>query len=427
MPARDYERIRLLGRGGFGEVWGCRHPSHGTWVALKLLASRMDEDVRRFKREVRLLAQLNHPGIIKVLESCLEEETLCYAMPLYRCSLRERMPELMSHLERGNGIFKKVLQAMSYAHEAGVAHRDLKPENILYNDDEDIVISDFGLGRELDRTTTTLTLSGAGMGTIAYMAPEQMRDARRADARSDIFSLGIILREIYTGDFLPTHEAPNYPAAIEALVSRCTQFNPNSRFQSAGELLAAFDRLLYAPNNLNSAERLREIINTINLQGFASNEQLESMATSIAQCSDEADLLHEIATTMQTNIFLALSQSFPEIASLLVRGFAASCNRSFDFGYTDTIGATCRRLYHGSLNSETKAILVETAVVIGVSYNRWHVMEIAAKLVEQTKDQNDAVALFSRLEPLKQQLAAIEGYLKKENVHPIIRLLFDST
>jgi len=120
-------------------------------------------------------------------------------MPLYAQGLRQIIPQLTKEHPRIRGIFRLILSAVQYAHERGIIHRDLNPNNIMMNCDNEIVVSDFGLGRRLDASTSRVTQPHGAMGTSGYMAPEQYHEAEHADVRSDIFALGVILNEMYSG------------------------------------------------------------------------------------------------------------------------------------------------------------------------------------------------------------------------------------
>src|ERR1044071_2971862 len=192
-----YREVAKLGSGGFGEVTSVRRVGEKTLLARKTLQLDDEAALKRFAREVRILSSLDHPNIVRVIDQQLEPEPYYYVMPLFDHSLASELGSLVGDEARIGTIFRAILDAMEYAHAQGVIHRDLKPENVLMNSDTDLVVSDFGLGRRINAATTRQTMSGIGMGTPWYMAPEQLYDFKNADQRSDIFSLGRILYELH--------------------------------------------------------------------------------------------------------------------------------------------------------------------------------------------------------------------------------------
>ena len=127
----------------------CRRDEDGLTFAKKTLLVADSESEERFKREVRMLSKLDHPRIIKIVGSRLSKPPLWYVMPLYNRSLSQEFPGIVGDEIRIKKVFDTILEGMQYAHEQGIVHRDLKPGNILLRSDDDVVISDFGLGRAL--------------------------------------------------------------------------------------------------------------------------------------------------------------------------------------------------------------------------------------------------------------------------------------
>jgi serine/threonine protein kinase len=236
-----YEDGFKLGSGGFGEVWHCHRVNDGKSFARKILLQTDDADaVRRFHREVRILAKLDHPHIVRIVDFGLDDDPPWYLMPRYARSLADELPFIRRAPDahaRIASVFLAVLEAVEYAHERNVIHRDLKPQNVLLNSDTDVVVTDFGLGRVLDTNSTRHTITGFGMGSLLYMAPEQMVDAKHADQRSDVYSLGRILAELYgielsMGDL----DVESLPPPVSFLVEKATERDPARRWTNAGDL-----------------------------------------------------------------------------------------------------------------------------------------------------------------------------------------------
>ena len=211
-----YRVDELLGSGGMGEVYRAHDPRLGRAVAIKVLATHINDDRQsreRFRREARAVAALNHPNICTLHDvgddylvmELVEGETL-------RAWLRRGLPQ-----ERSLHIARQVLEALGAAHRAGVVHRDLKPENVMVRADAYVKVLDFGLATWLPTTrglatarTATIGVSRPVeiLGTVAYMSPEQLA-GQAVDQRSDLFAFGILLYEMLTG----RHPWPRQTAA----------------------------------------------------------------------------------------------------------------------------------------------------------------------------------------------------------------------
>ena len=194
-----YEILNVIDRGGMGEVY--QGIGKNQAVAIKTVLPEMAQDSifrERFNREVRAGNLLNHPNIIQVLDSGESDGTSYLVMDYIEGQhLKKRMNKQPVDLAEAIRIFSDIAEALAYAHEQGITHRDVKPENIMIREDGSAVLIDFGLVKFADDTQE---LSGKGaIGTIDYMAPEQIRSAGKADGRADIYAMGVVLYEMLTG------------------------------------------------------------------------------------------------------------------------------------------------------------------------------------------------------------------------------------
>jgi len=200
-----YRILEPLGRGGMAQVYKAYHPQLDRYVAIKILRSDLVEEVEflaRFRREARAVAALRHPHIIQIYDFDVENDLYYMVMELLEGDTLKAYLNAMraqgTRLLRGDvvRIFSDVLDGLSYAHGEGIIHRDLKPANIMLTKHGQAVLTDFGIAQIVGGTQ--YTVSGALMGTLSYMAPEQGLDGH-CDARSDIYSLGIAYYEALTG------------------------------------------------------------------------------------------------------------------------------------------------------------------------------------------------------------------------------------
>jgi eukaryotic-like serine/threonine-protein kinase len=192
-----YRLVRLLGHGGMSDVFEALDESNDESVAVKVVRSSDPELARRFAQEVRALALMDHPGLVRLIDSGHSGTQAFLVMELVSgTTLSQALSDGAFSTSRTATIGAQLAQGLAYAHLQGIVHRDVKPSNILLEPNGDAKLSDFGIARLLD--DTTMTLVGTTLGTTAYMAPEQLED-HQVGASADVWSLGVVLVECLTG------------------------------------------------------------------------------------------------------------------------------------------------------------------------------------------------------------------------------------
>ncbi len=270
-----YRILEKIGQGGMGEVYRARDERLGRLVALKLIrpaSSENSDHLRRFEQEARAAAALNHPNILAIYDVGFEGKLPYIVSELLEGkNLRDRMNQGRIPVNEAGNYALQTAQGLTAAHGALIVHRDLKPENLFITNDDRVKILDFGVAKlqpspEENRSIenlSTVTRSGALIGTHAYMSPEQAR-GKPVDLRSDIFSFGSILYEMLTGQraftgeteadtmtAVLTQEPPkevlhqaSIPAGYRDIVKHCMEKEPENRFQSSKDLVAALKTVL---------------------------------------------------------------------------------------------------------------------------------------------------------------------------------------
>jgi serine/threonine protein kinase len=262
-----YRVLEPLGRGGMAQVYRAYHPQLDRYVAVKVLRSDLIEEeefLNRFRREAQSVANLRHPNIVQIHDFDIQEDIYYMVMELlegdtlkaqltHRRGSQDQLPwgEIMR-------IMLDVLRGLEYAHGEGIIHRDIKPANIMLTRRGQAVVTDFGIAQIIG--STQFTVSGALMGTLSYMAPEQGLEGRTS-IQSDLYSLGIVFYEMLTGrppfdadtplailmkhvnDPLPLPRTINgdIPEPFERVVLKALAKQPEQRYQSAAQMAAAIE------------------------------------------------------------------------------------------------------------------------------------------------------------------------------------------
>ena len=261
-----FELVSRLGIGGFGTVWKARDTELDRTVAVKIprKGQLAQEEIEQFFREARSAAQLRHPNIVPVHEVGRDDDTIFIVSDLIRgVSLSDWLSGATPNSHETAQLMAIVAEALHHAHQKGVIHRDLKPSNILLDDAGQPHVMDFGLAKR-EVGEITMTVDGHVLGTPAYMSPEQAAgEGHWTDRRTDIYSLGVILFRMLTGE-LPfrgnaqmqihqrlTEDPPDprqlnrhLPRDLCTICLKCLERDPNRRFATAKELADEFGRFM---------------------------------------------------------------------------------------------------------------------------------------------------------------------------------------
>ncbi|MEO1663749.1 MAG: protein kinase [Chloroflexota bacterium] len=266
----NYEVQERLGRGGMAEVYRAYHPNLDRYVAIKLLHAFLAEDDEfrvRFEKEARNIAKLKHPHIVQVYDFDYAPHRDSYYMVMELVegeTLKDRLFDLATQgkklsVDETLRIISEAASALSYAHVRGMIHRDVKPANLMLDRESRVVLTDFGIAKMLD--SKQLTVSGGMIGTPAYMSPEQGL-GEAGDERSDLYSLGVIMYQLLVGDLpydaetalgvilmhvndpIPDARAmnPDVPPAVQDIVNRAMAKDPDTRYQTADEIVADIEK-----------------------------------------------------------------------------------------------------------------------------------------------------------------------------------------
>ena len=313
-----YRVLSLLGAGGMGQVYLAEDTRLKRRVALKILPSEFTQDeerLRRFQQEAQSASALNHPNILMIFDIGEAEATHYIATEFIEGNtLRQHMANTRMNLRETSGVSIQIASALASAHAAGIIHRDIKPENVMLRPDGYVKVLDFGLAKLVEPQSSTIeteaptianvvTEPGKIIGTIAYMSPEQVRGLA-VDARSDIFSLGVVIYEMVSGrhpfsgetasDLIASILTTN-PASLERyssdispkvqwIVSKALCKDRDERYQTAKELLGDLKNL---SRELDVQEELERSV-TSESRNSAITESAQAASGSNASMADRA-------------------------------------------------------------------------------------------------------------------------------------------
>ncbi len=252
------EILELLGKGGMGAVYKARQLHLDRLVAVKILSPDVSQDpafAERFTREARTLAKLSHPNIVGIHDFG-QASGFCYFVMEFMDGVNLRHAMRAAELTPAEAlkIVPQICDALQFAHDEGIVHRDIKPENILLDKKGRVKIADFGLAKLLGKAPYDVSLTGTQqvMGTMHYIAPEQLKGSRDVDHRADIYSLGVTFYEMLTGElplgrFAPPSKKVQIDVRLDEVVLRSLEREPEQRYQHASEIKTEMETIAREP------------------------------------------------------------------------------------------------------------------------------------------------------------------------------------
>lgn len=424
-----------IGHGGFADVYRAADKKNSrrapTVVAVKIQrrVNEYEQEVtRRFKRELRLLEQLDHPHVIPILaHGETTDGEIWYAMPLAKGSLAEEVDGFGGGQGAILDLMRQVAAGLAFVHENGIVHRDLKPQNILRLKSGAWALSDFGLAAETERTSTVLTSTfRAGLGTYWYTAPEQWRDARQADHRSDIYSLGKVLQQLVTGDPPVDNEIP--ASVFRPIIEKATAGRPERRYSSVTSFLDELERAVGAPRKQwESAEdvaaRLSDRVTASPPDPLALEEMLRWAEQLDATSSDDmttlTDLLPHLSRDAINYLWEFDAPAFRRVFDSYAQHIRSA---SFSFSYCDVLADFSSTAVNVTGDPEILRATLAALPELGFSHNRWHIQSVVAGILQEIRDAEIALVALDGLREAGP--TAVDWTLSEftqRSLHPILR------
>lgn len=258
----EYQITGKIGQGGVAEIYKARQESLDRDVAIKILSKKLSDDediVRRFERESMVIAKLNHPNIVHVIDKGYTSGRYYFVMSyIDGTSLRQVIDSAKVPFNTKLEMLVQVCKALDYAHKNGVIHRDIKPANVLIDRQGNALVADFGIAQILGTPDNEVTSTDVIMGTLAYMSPEQKISSTNVDHTTDIYAVGVMLYEILCGKKplghfrLPSEINPNLSKEFDRIVQKCMAQESKDRYQKVVELKDDLLNMMKSPETIQT-------------------------------------------------------------------------------------------------------------------------------------------------------------------------------
>jgi hypothetical protein len=388
--SKTYSNPKFIHRGGFGIVEEVADEQGQTWArktfdapGVKADPKRLEKARRRFQRETTVQANLNHPHIMPIIDSEMNDNPPWFIMPLAEEDFTKQIDRDRAAGRVSLDPLLHILAGLEEMHRLGYVHRDLKPGNVLRIADK-WMVSDLGLVLPQVRTTTVLSTKTA-WGSEGYAAPEQAMDFADTPPQADIYAFGCILHDLVeTRPRIPFSQAHAPGHVLSPIIERCTEQDPDDRFQDVASLRNALIGVLTAPSHRPVRADVQAWVTELTDRPEQIDEGTWSNILRFlereAETEDADTLLRAIDLPQLDALHTNAPGVFPKLTTKLARW---ARDGSFDFVYCDVLGARLIRVYElGGVREQSEAAM--GAFLLGYSHNRWSVMRQFLRMASPT-------------------------------------------
>ena len=420
-----------IGRGGMGCVLRVTDAMSGDSLALKYCPDLDETARRRFSREVRIMARINHPHVMSVLAHNDEHNPPYFTMPIAENSVADEIrgnPDVDVMLR----IFMEMCMGVQAIHNIGSTHRDIKPENAMRMRDGRVVITDLGLAKLDDRDTTTLTQTAMFLGTRLYCAPEQLifGGSREADARTDVFQLGKVLYALLTGEQPAYIDEQRVPGGLSHIVGRATQQHPDRRYQTVVQLMDAVQNYIRSQNPQATAnsqfELLLEQANSLSTSGRYDTQNLQLILDILPQITDRSETYIEQFERIPHGLFQVMAEQMP---NQIERPLEIYCDAiedvigGYNFAHAEKVADLMSAVYSGAIRPAIKVLALKTILIAAVKLGRFAAMEVFDRLLQDVNSQEVAVPVAEMLRENRQYYDRMIGRIPENMLHAAFRIV----
>jgi len=437
-----------IGSGGFADVYRAVDRlgvalDKNSVVAVKILKSSIGDEANarmRFIREVRLLQDTKHPNVMQILAWGKEDEdgNPWYAMPLAQGSLEDHL-EFIADDHEIIEVMEQVCSGLQYLHDLGIIHRDLKPMNVLLTQSATWAISDFGLAREIERNTPSLTSSTAIFGTPYYMAPEVEEGVKFVGVQADIYSLGMMLQALVLAKSHLSLRNPIPPSPFRPIIQKAIEYKPEDRYSNVEEMLAAVKLINTAPHEItndifyrlrervteNDVEALKELINLV----LQFDKIHLAFGTDTFDLEPDKQVFITMARLTKDAIAYLWEHNRVDFQEAFKRFAKHITAKAYPFELCDILADFAQSVVNVTQDNEVLKATVEGLCELGFSHNRWHVRSVLLKILQEIHTTEEAIVALDALNVVKKGFrgrSAVEWFLVDDpflvrSFHPALR------
>ncbi|QEH33596.1 Serine/threonine-protein kinase StkP [Aquisphaera giovannonii] len=428
-----YEVIRPVGRGGMGWVVEVERLDDGRRLALKYCEGSSLRG-KRLVREAKILGSLRHPHLLPVLDARLDQEPPYFVMPLAAGTLEEDIrARRRGGIAWSLSVLRQVCMGVQALHWAGVTHRDLKPANVLRLEDGRYVVADLGTAKREPRDSTILTRTCAILGTLCYLAPEQLLPggSRTADARTDVFQLGKMLYQLVTGKLPAVIEATALPPALSHIILRAVAQRPDERYPDVASLLDAIDACRWnAPSRLaGSPSDILEVLVARHQGGDDPEAVRREILHALLRLQGEPPaVVLEAIDRLPRRLLVELGErgdpAFVRALGAFARALEHAAGRR-PFDYADLVVARMRAVFQASDSAEIKVAALRAILIAAVVLNRYAAMGHFKALIYGVQSSELAFLAAEMLRENRDYFQEVATHLNATRLHPAVLAVVD--
>lgn len=353
----------------------------------------MAEIRTRFEREARLLDEvLDHENIVPVLHRNLTGEYPFFIMPLADGNVWDQIEEYAGDEEWACRVFGQILDGMVYAHGKGVIHRDLKPENGLVLGDK-VWLSDLGLGKNLEGGTVGLTKTMSGVGTEAYMAPEQFTDMKDTLPAADVFAIGKLLIALLTGKppLVGTPDVSDLPEKYRYFVSRCCELKPENRYANARSAHEAFTRIVRPPEVEDVRGELEELVEAWFVRPVGEDSTVvEEIDQLLRDHPEEESLYTKQVPRLPADLVSQYMDELPDEFAAMLATYDNHVSGGLPYEYCDTVADFYASVFLRTDRIDVRKLIVSRLISLGSTHHRYHVRKQLLRVLGRLDEATEA-------------------------------------